>query len=122
MVQLERIGDALDRIVNQTVARPANEAAKQSERAVVELPGRAAERMVPGRTFTQRVVQEGSALERAAQKSAAAAAGVTSVPVTSDRATAAAAQEEHPVEVAQDEKSNLSEPARTLLYNMLGRS
>jgi hypothetical protein len=122
VVQLERIGDALDRIVNQTVARPANEAAKQSERAVVELPGRAAERMVPGRTFTQRVVQEGSALERAAQKSAAAAAGVTSVPVTSDRATAAAAQEEHPVEVAQDEKSNLSEPARTLLYNMLGRS
>jgi hypothetical protein len=94
VVQLERIGDALDRIVSQNAARAANEPLRQRDHFLPEWP-------VPGRNVPPaptRVATEGSPLERAAQK-----------PATEQPA------EEQPVE------STLSEPARSILFSMLGR-
>jgi hypothetical protein len=107
VVQLERIGDALDRIVSQNAARAANEPLRQRDR----LPDWPA----PGRITPPppRVATEGSALERAAQKPAPDQAQISAAQATASAEKTA--PEEQPVE------STLSEPARSILFSMLGR-
>jgi hypothetical protein len=115
VVQLERIGDALDRLVTQNIARAANEPSpnRQRDRFLADwaIPGR-------GTPPAQRAAGENGAVERAAQRP------ILEQPVrAATQQTAPLAQEnlggkqpeEQPVE------SNLSEPARSILYSMLGR-
>lgn len=127
VVQLERIGDALDRLVTQNPAtapipaRPPNDPARAANRSLSEW-------VVPGRSVPvpARVAPEGSALERAAQKPAASAeqhsepspaGGQSSTQVLAQDVPAQAEKsaEDLPVE------STLSEPARTILFSMLNR-
>jgi len=118
VMQLERIGDALDRLVAQSAsARPAQEPARQKDWLVAEWPN-------PGRaTPPARVIPEGSAIERAAQKPLSDRSSVdrssvdrSSVP---QPAASSAAKEKKPEE--QTIESSLSEPARSILFSMLGR-
>ena len=113
VMQLERIGDALDRLVAQNAsARPAQEPARQKDWLVAEWPN-------PGRaTPPARVIPEGSAIERAAQKPLSDRSSVdrSSVP---QPAASSAAKEKKPEE--QTIESSLSEPARSILFSMLGR-
>ena len=139
VVQLERIGDALDRLVTQngpsataasSPARPANEPARAANRPLSEW-------IVPGRSVppSTRPVPESSPnpLERAARKPlslpeqhlsvvqapAEAAAqpepNVEKSAPKSNPKSGAKSDEDRPLE------STLSEPARTILFSMLGR-
>ena len=106
VVQLERIGDALDRLVAQGAApRPMEEPARHRDRFVPEWP-------IHGRApaASTRVIPEGSAIERMAQKSASDSSAVPQPVAAKEKPT-----EEQPVE------SSLSEPARSILFSMLGR-
>lgn len=103
VVQLERIGDALDRLATQSAARDANEAARQRDRFSPDWP-------VPGRGAPPqpRVIPENSALERAAQKPVQPASAARDKPGAKDLEEQAA-------------EGGLSEPARSILFSMLGR-
>jgi hypothetical protein len=104
VVQLERIGVALDRLVSQNAPRAASEPARRTERVLQEW-------VVPGRTVpAPRVVVEGSALERAAQRLSQEQSKAQPEQVVQQNST-----QEEPV------AGNLSEPARSILYSMLGR-
>jgi hypothetical protein len=110
VVQLERIGDALDRIVSQNAARAANEpSSRQRDRFLPEWPVAARSAAPP----PGRVAPEGSPLERAAQKplEQPQIAASQTVPAPQENKTA----EDQPIE------STLSEPARSILFSMLGR-
>ncbi|MGH9572360.1 MAG: hypothetical protein ACRD40_02355 [Candidatus Acidiferrales bacterium] len=115
VVQLERIGDALDRLVTQNAARVANEAAPVQKRDRF-LP----EWAIPGRGMppASRTTIENVSAERAPQKpafqQAKSAAPAPASPVAQEKLDEKQ-PEEQPVE------SKLSEPARTILYSMLGR-
>lgn len=119
VVQLERIGDALDRLVTQSAARAVNEAGappRQRDRFLPDWP-------VPGRgTPPQpRVIPENSALERAAQKPAAEPAPTVG---QISQAQSVAVAQDTPKEKQLEQQaveSGLSEPARTILFSMLGR-
>ena len=116
VVQLERIGDALDRLVTQSAAR-ANEApapARQRDHFLPDWP-------VPGKGTPPppRVIPEKSALERAAQKPASEQPKAT---LSVSQATSVAPDKSN--EKQRDEQaaeSALSEPARSILFSMLGR-
>jgi hypothetical protein len=120
VVQLERIGDAFDRLVTQNTQRAANEAAA--------VPNRHRDRFLPnwpapgrGTPPQPRVIPENSALERAAQKPAPEAA--SPVEHVSQTQVVAVAQDK-PKESQSEEQtveSGLSEPARSILFSMLGR-
>ncbi len=108
VVQLERIGDALDRLVAQGAgARPIEEPARHRDWFLAEWPNR-------GRaTSPTRAIPEGSAVERAAQKPES---NPSSAPAPAASSAVKEKQtEEEPIE------SNLSEPARSILFSMLGR-
>lgn len=122
VVQLERIGDALDRLVTQSGQRGS------SESVAAAAPIRQRDRFVPdwpmpgkGTPPQPRVIPENSALERAAKKPAPEPAAAIArlsrpqtVPVAQDK-TNEKQLEEQPLE------SGLSEPARSILFSMLGR-
>lgn len=115
VVQLERIGDALDRLVTQNAARAASEPATAGQRdrfiAGWTIPGR-------GTPQAQRAAAENGAAERGAQKSELErpkSAGASQATPLAQEKREEKQPEEQPVE------SNLSEPARSILYSMLGR-
>lgn len=115
VVQLERIGDALDRLVTQNAARVANEAPPVQKRdrfpAEWAIPGR-------GTPAAARGAAENFASERAVQKPAFQQAKSATAPQASPVAQEKRDEkqpEEQPIE------SKLSEPVRTILYSMLGR-
>lgn len=130
VVQLERIGDALDRLVTQNsqasanAARPASEPVRASNRPLAEWT-------VPGRSVPPpaRVIPEGSSLERAAQKPAPALSPehVQPAPVaqasvqTAAQGTMQASTQPEKSPENQPVESTLSEPARSILFSMLGR-
>jgi hypothetical protein len=108
VVQLERIGDCLDRLVAQSAtSRATEEPARQRAPFSPEWP-------VPERGLapSTRVIPEGSAFDRVAQKPASGPALSPPQPVVSSTVKK---PEEERVE------SNLSEPARSILFSMLGR-
>lgn len=117
VVQLERIGDSLDRIVTQyaqSAARPVAEPARPRDRALAEWP-------VATRSSTPRVIPEGSPLERVAQKPASALSAVAAEDLSLSSAIETARVGEEKVAEGQPVSSNLSEPARSILFSMLGR-
>jgi hypothetical protein len=117
VVQLERIGDSLDRILSQyaqTAARPVAEPARPRDRTAAEWP-------LPTRGSASRVIPEGSPLERAAQKPAAAVSAVVAQDLSLSSAIQTARVAEVKVAEEQPLSSNLSEPARSILFSMLGR-
>jgi len=126
VVQLERIGDALDRIVSQNATRVANEPLQARERPLAEwtVPGR-------GIPTPSRLVADGGQPERPAQKvdqPAIALASTSSVQAAPNAPPAPSAQASG-APSAQDKKtaedptaeSTLSEPVRSILFSMLGR-
>lgn len=137
VVQLERIGDALDRLVTQnpaaaTASNPAHPPAQPTRAANRSL----SEWVVPGRSAppAARIAAEASSLERAAQKRPAASSDQT--PQTASPAQSStemppertAGMVEKPVDnqsVKLDDdqpvESTLSEPARTILFSMLNQ-
>ncbi|HKV47216.1 MAG TPA: hypothetical protein VJN69_03940 [Candidatus Acidoferrales bacterium] len=112
VVQLERIGDALDRLVTQNAARVANQAPPVQKRD--RFP---AEWVIPGRgtPAAPRGTAENVAAERAPQKPAFQQATAPQASPMAQEKRDEKQPEEQPIE------SKLSEPARTILYSMLGR-
>jgi hypothetical protein len=114
VVQLERIGDALDRLVTQNATRAASEPApnRQRDRFLAEwaIAGR-------GTPPAQRAAGENGAPERAAQTP------ILEQPQSATPQQAASAPQEKRKEQPEGQpvESNLSEPARSILYSMLGR-
>jgi hypothetical protein len=105
VVQLERIGDALDRLTSQNAALVAAETGRPRERAALpdwNIPGRSV--VPPARGATD---PAGRVQKVAVSKDSPA----TAEPVASEEKAA----EQQPVE------SSVSEPARTILFSMLGR-
>ena len=116
VVQLERIGDALDRLVTQNAARAA-----ASEPAPTRLRDRfLADWTIPSRGAPppHRAAADNGEAERTAQKPTLeqpkGVATSQAVPLAQEK------QEERQPEDASLE-SHLSEPARSILYSMLGR-
>lgn len=114
VVQLERIGDALDRLVTQNATRVASETAPASKRdpflADWAIPGR-------GTPPAPRTAAENVAAERVSQKPAfqpKSSSVQQASPLVQDKQDEKQPEEE-PIE------SKLSEPARTILFSMLGR-
>jgi hypothetical protein len=120
VVQLERIGEALERIITQNATRPVAEPAAKQQRAADRSPLEWA-----GRSFPPRVIPEGSALERAAQKNPPEAPFAPPVKVAPPvpAATQASAEPSAPEKKPEEQpvESTLSEPARSILFSMLGR-
>ncbi len=104
VVQLERIGDALDRIVSQNAARVASKPVRPRNRALPEWA------TPVGNASVSRVAE---GLERLVQKP-------VQEPVQAPSAQAVAVSQEKPEE-EEPVESKLSEPARSILFSMLGR-
>ncbi|HKQ88450.1 MAG TPA: hypothetical protein VJS43_16960 [Candidatus Acidoferrales bacterium] len=115
VVQLERIGDALDRLVTQSAARAASEPAptRQRDRFLADwaIPGR-------GTPPAHRTAAENGVAERAAQKPIIEPPKSTATPQATPLAQEKQ-EEKQPEEPSAE--SHLSEPARSILYSMLGR-
>jgi len=116
VVQLERIGDALDRLVTQNAVRAADEPSlvRQRDRFLADwaIPGRGTPPVPPP-------AAENGVVEPTAQKPVSdEPQGVAVAQTATPRAQEKGEQEQPGV---QPIESNRSEPARSILYSTLGR-
>jgi hypothetical protein len=111
VVQLERIGDALDRIATQSAANAAAELASARKR----------ERFLPNWAKPA-----GSALQRGVPENGELK-GIAQLPeqrtISASHQASGGDQEKKGTQVPDEQliESNLSEPARSILFSMLGR-